>query len=82
MNLWSYLSLPVTVIKGDFVAPPPNYSLTSLAEEETILPCRYKPDAESTVVQVTWFQEKPDGNKEQIITAHHVNGKTGNWHCV
>uniref|UniRef100_A0A3Q4GZV3 Nectin cell adhesion molecule 4a n=1 Tax=Neolamprologus brichardi TaxID=32507 RepID=A0A3Q4GZV3_NEOBR len=81
MNLWSYLSLPVTVIKGDFVAPPPNYSLTSLAEEETILPCRYEPDAESTVVQVTWFQEKPDGAKEQIITAHHVNGKTafGPW---
>lgn len=71
----------VTVIKGDFVAPPPNYSLTSLAEEETILPCRYEPDAESTVVQVTWFQEKSDGAKEQIITAHHVNGKTafGPW---
>lgn len=78
MNLRAYLSLLVTVIQGDFVEPPPNYSLTSLMDEKTILPCRYEPDAENTVVQVTWFQEKPDGAKEQIITAHHVNGKTGN----
>uniref|UniRef100_A0A669BZ34 Nectin cell adhesion molecule 4a n=1 Tax=Oreochromis niloticus TaxID=8128 RepID=A0A669BZ34_ORENI len=81
MNLRAYLSLLVTVIQGDFVEPPPNYSLTSLMDEKTILPCRYEPDAENTVVQVTWFQEKPDGAKEQIITAHHVNGKTafGPW---
>ena len=56
---------------------PPNDFIRSLAEEETVLPCRYRPTDGNLVVQVTWYKEKPDGTKEQIITAHHINGQTG-----
>lgn len=61
--------------------PPPNHSLISMAEDRTILPCQYKPSDGNVVVQVTWLQAKPDGTKEQIITAHHINGQTafGSW---
>ncbi|XP_049923031.1 nectin-4 [Epinephelus moara] len=74
------LGIFVTVIQGDFVDLPPKDPILSLAEEETILPCRYQPTDE-TLVQVTWYKEKPDGDKEQIITAHHTNGQTafGAW---
>ncbi|XP_054457682.1 nectin-4 [Anoplopoma fimbria] len=70
----------VTVIWGDFVDLPPNNPLLSLAEDETVLPCRYQPTG-GTVVQVTWYKEKPDATKDQIITAHHINGQTafGTW---
>lgn len=56
-----------------------NDPIRSLAEEETVLLCRYKPSVDNVVVQVTWYKEKHDGNKEQIITAHHTNGQTGQW---
>lgn len=56
---------------------PPDKSILSMAEEETVLPCRYQPETGQTVVQVTWNKEKPDGTEEQIITAHHINGQTG-----
>ncbi|XP_026149332.1 nectin-4-like [Mastacembelus armatus] len=74
--LWIY----VPVIQGDFLDQSPN-NLRSLAEEETVLPCHYQPSKDSVVVQVTWYKEKPDGIKEQIITAHHTNGQTafGMW---
>ncbi|KAL7374525.1 hypothetical protein ABVT39_002332 [Epinephelus coioides] len=74
------LGIFVTVIQGDFVDLPPKDPILSLAEEETILPCRYQPTDE-TLVQVTWYKEKSDGDKEQIITAHHTNGQTafGAW---
>ncbi|KAL7374526.1 hypothetical protein ABVT39_002332 [Epinephelus coioides] len=72
--------LGIFVIQGDFVDLPPKDPILSLAEEETILPCRYQPTDE-TLVQVTWYKEKSDGDKEQIITAHHTNGQTafGAW---
>ncbi|XP_071334136.1 nectin-4 [Trachinotus anak] len=73
------LRIFVTVIHGEFVERPPNGSIRSLAEQETVLPCRYKPsDSSVVVVQVTWY--KGDA-KEQIITAHHTNGQTafGSW---
>ncbi|XP_044039043.1 nectin-4 [Siniperca chuatsi] len=75
--LWIF----VTVIQGDFVEFPPNDPIRSLAEEETVLPCRYQPSGGNVVVQVTWYKEKPDATKEQIITAHHTNGQTafGTW---
>uniref|UniRef100_A0A3B4V2R5 Nectin cell adhesion molecule 4a n=1 Tax=Seriola dumerili TaxID=41447 RepID=A0A3B4V2R5_SERDU len=69
--------LSVTVIHGEFMGLPPNGSLRSLAEEETVLPCRYQPSESGVVVvQVTWYKET-----EQIITAHHINGQTafGTW---
>lgn len=78
MYLPTWPSSPsVTVIKGDFVDLPPNNPIRSLAEEETVLPCRYQPSGDDVVVQVTWLKDKPDATKEQIITAHHTNGQTG-----
>ncbi|XP_022607983.1 nectin-4-like isoform X1 [Seriola dumerili] len=71
------LRIFVTVIHGEFMGLPPNGSLRSLAEEETVLPCRYQPSESGVVVvQVTWYKET-----EQIITAHHINGQTafGTW---
>ncbi|XP_070785722.1 nectin-4 [Enoplosus armatus] len=75
------LRICVTVIQGDFVELPPDDPIRSLAEEETVLPCRYQPSVGNVVVQVTWYKEKPDATKEQIITAHHTNGQTafGSW---
>ncbi|XP_041820516.1 nectin-4 isoform X2 [Chelmon rostratus] len=75
--LWIF----VAVIRGDFVDIPANNPMRSLAEEETVLPCLYQPDADTVVVQVTWYKEKPDATKEQIITAHHDSGQTafGTW---
>lgn len=55
---------------------PSDDPIRSLAEEETVLPCRYAPAAGVQVVQVTWYKEESD-DKEQIITAHHTNGQTG-----
>uniref|UniRef100_A0A3Q3Q5Z9 Ig-like domain-containing protein n=1 Tax=Monopterus albus TaxID=43700 RepID=A0A3Q3Q5Z9_MONAL len=73
----------VYIWSGEFVELPPNNFLRSLAEEETILPCRYQPKKGDggVVVQVTWYKKKPDATKEQIITAHHTNGQTafGTW---
>lgn len=66
----------VTVIHGDFVELPLDEPIRSLAEEETVLPCVYQLSEDNVVVQVTWYKVKPDG-KEQIITAHNVNGQTG-----
>lgn len=59
---------------------PSSDPIRSLAEEETVLPCRYAPTADVQVVQVTWYKDTADG-KEQIITAHHSNGQTafGAW---
>ncbi|XP_040037113.2 nectin-4 isoform X1 [Gasterosteus aculeatus] len=66
---------------GDFVELSQANPILSRAEEETVLACHYQPTDE-TVVQVTWYKEKPDATKEQIITAHHTNGQTafGTWH--
>ncbi|XP_073330769.1 nectin-4 [Pagrus major] len=68
-------------IQGDFLDLPTNVPIRSLAEEETVLPCRYQPTADNVVVQVTWYKEKADATKDQIITAHHANGQTafGSW---
>uniref|UniRef100_H3CDX2 Nectin cell adhesion molecule 4a n=1 Tax=Tetraodon nigroviridis TaxID=99883 RepID=H3CDX2_TETNG len=60
---------------------PSSDPILSLADEETVLPCRYQPGAGAQVVQVTWSKENSDGTKEQIITAHQINGQTafGKW---
>lgn len=59
--------------------PPSSDPILSLADEETVLLCRYQPDAGVQVVQVTWYKEHSDGTKEQIITAHQTNGQTGQF---
>lgn len=73
--------LQVSGVRGDFLDVPPGDAVRSLAEEETVLPCVYRPPPETTTVQVTWSKEKSDGTKEQIILAHHINGQTafGGW---
>lgn len=82
-NSWTLyvLSFPspplVSEIHGDFLDPPKKDPIRTLAEDETVLPCRYQPTADNVVVQVTWYKEKPDSTKDQIITAHHTNGQTG-----
>lgn len=55
----------------------PVTSQHSLAEGETRLPCHYQVEEEEKVVQVTWLKEHADGTKEQIITAHFMDGHTG-----
>ncbi|XP_036375248.1 nectin-4-like [Megalops cyprinoides] len=60
---------------AEFVEPPPSYSLRSMAESPTRLPCRFRVQEEQ-LVQVSWTKEHPDGNKEQIITAHRTEGHT------
>lgn len=70
-------SLPVTAIQGNFVDLPSSDPILTLADEETVLPCRYQPGVGVQVVQVTWYKEDSDGTKEQIITAHQTNGQTG-----
>ncbi|XP_010770008.1 nectin-4-like [Notothenia coriiceps] len=73
--------LRICVIQGDFVDPPTEEPILSLSERETVLPCRYQLLPGDTVVQVTWYKEKPDATKDQIVTAHHTNGQTafGAW---
>lgn len=64
-------------VQGDFVEPTqPVTSLRSFAESETRLPCHYQVEEGEKVVQVTWHKELPGGNKDQIITAHFVDGHT------
>ncbi|KAI4808159.1 hypothetical protein KUCAC02_000227 [Chaenocephalus aceratus] len=73
--------LRICVIQGDFVDPPTEEPILSLSEKETVLPCRYQLLPGDTVVQVTWYKEKPDATKDQIVTAHRTNGQTafGAW---
>ncbi|XP_056156812.1 nectin-4 [Lampris incognitus] len=76
------LSQSVTVVEGEFVAPSPSHSMRSLAEKQTVLPCQYRLSGEDELmVQVTWYKEKPDGTKEQIIAVHRTEGQTafGPW---
>ncbi|XP_030634986.1 nectin-4 [Chanos chanos] len=71
------LWLLACVMGGEFVEPSsPSAELRSLAESETHLPCKFQTDSDEQVVQVIWSREKPDGTKEQIITAHHTEGQT------
>ncbi|KAM4612059.1 nectin-4 isoform 2-T2 [Polymixia lowei] len=74
------LWIVVSEVQGQFVEPPPSHSMRSLAEEQTVLPCRYKLTGEDKLVQVTWYKEK-SGTKDMIITAHHNDGQTsfGPW---
>uniref|UniRef100_A0A671N5S8 Nectin-4-like n=1 Tax=Sinocyclocheilus anshuiensis TaxID=1608454 RepID=A0A671N5S8_9TELE len=53
------------------------WTLQSLAEEETRLPCRFNvSNSEIKVVQVMWIRENSNGGEEQIITAHFSEGQT------
>ncbi|XP_067330375.1 nectin-4-like isoform X2 [Channa argus] len=71
------LLLTAVCVKGDFVEPLElNTSLRSLAESQTRLPCHYRTEGDEKVVQVTWYKDLPDGNKDQIITAHCSDGHT------
>ncbi|XP_069034327.1 nectin-4 [Embiotoca jacksoni] len=71
------LVLTVVCVQGDFVDPPqPVTSLRSLAESQTRLPCHYQVEEGQKVVQVSWYKELRDGSKDQIITAHFMDGHT------
>uniref|UniRef100_A0AAR2LE74 Ig-like domain-containing protein n=1 Tax=Pygocentrus nattereri TaxID=42514 RepID=A0AAR2LE74_PYGNA len=60
-----------TSVCGESVQP---VGLRTFADEETRLPCEFKVQDESKVVQVTWSREQQDGVKEQIITNHMTEG--------
>ncbi|XP_029309976.1 LOW QUALITY PROTEIN: nectin-4 [Cottoperca gobio] len=73
----AFLLLTVVCVQGDFLEPlQPLTSLRSFAESETRLPCHFQVGEEEKVVQVTWLKELPDGSKDQIITAHYIDGHT------
>ncbi|XP_047662156.1 nectin-4 isoform X4 [Tachysurus fulvidraco] len=59
---------------GEFLQPPPSLTLLTFAEEETRLPCEFKPQDGEKVIQVTWSVEKSSNDKEQIITRHMTEG--------
>ncbi|KAM6909503.1 nectin-4-like [Xenentodon cancila] len=65
--------------EGAFEDVPSN--LVSLADGDTVLPCRYQPNQDDVVVQVTWYKKTNHANKEQIIIAERTNGQTafGTW---
>ncbi|KAL0966297.1 hypothetical protein UPYG_G00293520 [Umbra pygmaea] len=69
--LWAFVC-----VRGGFVEPPPSFSLRSLTEAETRLPCQFEVQPDEQVVQVSWIKELPDGTKDQIITAHYTDGDT------
>ncbi|KAM8746858.1 nectin-4-like [Acanthopagrus schlegelii] len=70
--LWIFVS----EIQGGFLDLPTKVPIRTLAEDDTVLPCRYQPTDGDVVVQVTWYKAN-----EQIITAHHTSGQTafGSW---
>ncbi|KAL0970262.1 hypothetical protein UPYG_G00239630 [Umbra pygmaea] len=72
----------IVVVQGDFAEPPLDYSMRSLTEDETRLPCRYNINKENgeVVIQVTWTKEKPDGTKENIIAV--VRSDDGKYEVV
>ncbi|KAK2822735.1 hypothetical protein Q5P01_022800 [Channa striata] len=77
MECVALLLLTAVLVQGDFVEPPQlDTSLRSLAESPTRLPCHYQVEGDQKVVQVSWYKELPDGNKDQIITAHFTDGHT------
>ncbi|TSP09121.1 Nectin-4 [Bagarius yarrelli] len=51
----------VACVGGEFLQPPPSLTLRSFAEEETRLPCEFKPQDGDRVIQVTWSAEKSSG---------------------
>lgn len=72
-----FLLLYVSLSGAAFVDPAePWSSQRSFSDSQTKLPCWYKPDLDEKVVQVTWFKERPNGDKDQIITAHFTDGHT------
>ncbi|GAA6074114.1 nectin-4 isoform X4, partial [Tachysurus ichikawai] len=68
-----FWTLPACVC-GEFLQPPPSLTLLTFAEEETRLPCEFKPQDGEKVIQVTWSVEKSSNDKEQIITRHMTEG--------
>ncbi|XP_068427500.1 nectin-4 [Clinocottus analis] len=76
-NRLALLLLVAACVRADFVEPPQaDTSQRSFAESETRLPCHYQVENGEKVVQVTWTKELPDGSKDQIITAHFLDGHT------
>lgn len=72
-----FLQLYVTLAHGAFVDPSELHtSLRSTTDTQTRLPCRYQAGKEEKVVQVTWYKELPNREKDQMITAHFVDGYT------
>lgn len=75
--LLALLSVIAICVEGGFVEPAnPVTTQRSVTETQTRLPCQYQVEGEEKVVQVTWYKELSDGSKDQIITAHFMDGHT------
>ncbi|XP_017350903.1 nectin-4 isoform X1 [Ictalurus punctatus] len=68
------LTAVIACVCGEFIQPPPSMALRAFAEDETRLPCEFKPQDGAKVIQVTWSAEKAKGVKEQVITRHMTEG--------
>ncbi|XP_076828085.1 nectin-4 isoform X2 [Brachyhypopomus gauderio] len=68
--IWNLLSC----VNGGIFLEPLSPTVVSSAEGETIFPCQYQVSQGEVIVQVIWNLEKQDGSKEQIITAHYLDG--------
>ncbi|XP_042569564.1 nectin-4-like [Cyprinus carpio] len=61
-------------VHSEFIEPSPSLALRSFSGTQTRLPCRFTVEGEETLVQVTWYREKPGGEREQIIIGHFTEG--------
>ncbi|XP_073713821.1 nectin-4 isoform X2 [Misgurnus anguillicaudatus] len=61
-------------VDGEFIEPPSSLVLRSFIGTQTRLPCRFAAQEDESVVQVTWYRQKPGGEREQIIIGHFTEG--------
>ncbi|KAA0719583.1 Nectin-1 Herpes virus entry mediator C [Triplophysa tibetana] len=61
-------------VDGEFIEPSSSISMRSYINTQTRLPCRFIVQQDERVVQVTWFRQKPGGEREQIIIGHFTEG--------
>lgn len=61
-------------VDGEFIEPSSSLVLRSFIGTQTRLPCRFTTQEDERVVQVTWYRQKPGGEREQIIIGHFIEG--------
>ncbi|XP_016086454.1 nectin-4-like [Sinocyclocheilus grahami] len=61
-------------VHSEFIEPSPSLALRSFSGTQTRMPCRFTVKGDEKLVQVTWYREKPGGEREQIIIGHFTEG--------
>ncbi|XP_016420989.1 nectin-4 [Sinocyclocheilus rhinocerous] len=69
-------------VHSEFIEPSPSLALRSFSGTQTRMPCRFTVEGDEKLVQVTWYREKPGGEREQIIIGHFTEGPKGVCVCV